>query len=80
MRVNQELFLGIDLWGYLEYSKEEMKDLDCRGIRASISFQPFTVPNEEIDKGFIKNGSSAELHAVHTKKFKSFLRVLENRG
>ena len=34
MRVNQELFLGIDLWGYLEYSKEEMKDLDDPMMKA----------------------------------------------
>ncbi len=80
MRVNQELFMGIDSLGYLESCKDVIKDLDDRGIKASIFFQPFTVPNEKIDKDFIKNGSSAELHAVHTKKFKSFLRVLENRG
>ncbi len=28
MRVNQELFMGIDSLGYLEYCKEVIKDLD----------------------------------------------------
>ena len=47
MRVNQELFMGLDSRGYLESCKEVMKDLDDRGMKASIFFQPFTVPNKK---------------------------------
>lgn len=58
--------------GYIKSFKNVIKSQNGRGIKTSISFQPFTVPNEKIAEGFIKNGPSAELHAVHTKKFKSF--------
>lgn len=53
MRVNQELFPGLDSVGYLESCKEVVKDLDDRGIKASIFFQPFTVPNKEFAEELI---------------------------
>ena len=80
MRVNQELFMGIDSLEYLESCKEVIKDLDDQGIKASIFFQPFTVPNKESDEGLMKNRPIVGLHAVHTEEFKAFSRVLENRG
>ena len=39
MRVNQELFLGIDSPGYLEPCKKLVDDLNERGIKASLFFQ-----------------------------------------
>ena len=78
--VNQELFMGIDSLGYLESCKEVIKDLDDRGIKASIFFQPFTVPNKEFAEKLIQDGHSIGLHAVHTKDYKDISRDLENRG
>ena len=72
LRVNQELFMGIDSLGYLESCKEVIKDLDDRGIKASIFFQPFTVPNKEFAHELIKDGHGGGLHAVHTKGSKIF--------
>jgi hypothetical protein len=73
MRVNQELFSGLDSLGYLESCKEVIKDLDDRGIKASIFFQPFTVPNKKFADELMKDGYSVGLHAVHTKNYKDFL-------
>ena len=75
-RVNQELFMGLDSWGYLKSCKEVVKDLDDRGIQASIFFQPFTVPNKEFAHELMKEGHSVGLHAVHTKDYKDFSRDL----
>jgi hypothetical protein len=66
------LFLGIDLLGYLESCKKEMKDLDGRGIKASILFQPFAVPNKEFAEELIKNRPIIGLRAVHTREFNAF--------
>ena len=76
MRVNQELFLGLDSLGYLKSCKEVVKDLDDRGIKASIFFQPFTVPNKEFAEELMKDGYSVGLHAVRTKGLKDFSREL----
>lgn len=43
---NQELFLGIESFGYLKSCKEMIKDLNDRGIKASVVFQLFTIPNK----------------------------------
>lgn len=72
IRVNQELFLGLDSPGYLKSCKEVIEDLDDRGIKASIFFQPFTVPNKESDEELMKNRYIVGLHAIHTKEFKCF--------
>ena len=72
--------MGIDSLGYLESCKEVIKDLDGRGIKASIFFQPFTVPNKEFAEKLIKDGHSIGLHAVHTKDYKDISRDLKNRG
>lgn len=80
MRVNQELFPGLNSRGSLKSCKEVVKDLDDRGIKASIFFQPFTVPNKEFADELMKDGHGVGLHVVHTKEFKAFSRVLENRG
>lgn len=63
-RANHELFMGIDFLGYLESCKDVIKDLDDRGIKASIFFQPFTVPVEEP----MKDRPSVGLHAVRTSR------------
>jgi hypothetical protein len=76
MRVNQELFFGLDSLGYLKSCKEVMKDLDDRGIKASIFFQPFTVPNKKFAEELMKGGHSVGLHAVHTKDYGDFSRDL----
>ncbi|NQE46641.1 hypothetical protein C5S31_11530 [ANME-1 cluster archaeon GoMg2] len=71
-RVNQELFPALDSRGYLESCKEVVSDLNSRGLKASIFFQPFTVPNKEFAEELMKKGHSVGLHAVHTKDFKDF--------
>ena len=71
-RVNQELFFGIDSLGYLESCKELIKDLNRQGVKASLFFQPFTVPNKEFAQELIEKGHSVGLHAVHTKDYKDF--------
>jgi hypothetical protein len=68
-RVNQELFFGIDSLGYLNPYKEMVNDLNSRGIKAAVFFQPFTVPNKEFAQELMKHGHSVGLHAVHTKDF-----------
>ena len=49
-----------------------VKDLNERGIKASLFFQPFTVPNKDFAQELLKEGHSAGLHAVHTKDYKDF--------
>ena len=66
--------------GYLESCKEVVNDLNSRGIKASLFFQPFTVPNKEFAQELIKKGHSIGLHAVHTKDYKDFLRDLKTGG
>ena len=61
MRVNQELFLGIDSLGYLELCKKLVDDLNNRGIKASLFFQPFTVPNKYFAQELMKHGHSIGL-------------------
>ena len=74
--MNQELFPGLDSLGYLKSCKGVMKDLGDRGIKASIFFQPFTMPNKEFDEELMKDGYSVGLHAVRTKGLKDFSREL----
>ena len=76
MSVNQKLFPGLNSRRYLESCKEVIKDLDDRGIKASIFFQPFTVPNKEFAEELMKDGHSVGLHAVRTKGLKDFSREL----
>ena len=81
-RVYQELFFGTDSLGYLESCKEVVNDLNSRGLKASIFFQPFTVSNKEFAHELMKKGHSVGLHAVHTKDFKDFsgdLNKITNR-
>jgi len=61
MRVNQELFLGIDSPRYLEPCKKLVDDLNERGIKASLFFQPFTVPNKDFAQELMKHGHSIGL-------------------
>jgi len=76
-RVNQELFLGIDSLGYLKPCRDLIKNLNDRGIKASLFFQPFTVPNKDFAQELMKHGHSIGLHAVHTKDYKDFSRDLD---
>lgn len=75
-RVNQELFPALDSRGYLEPCKDMINDLNNRGTKASIFFQPFTVPNKEFAQELVKEGHSIELHAVHTNDYNDFSRDL----
>jgi len=75
-RVNQELFPALGFLGYLNPCKELTKDLNSRGIKASLFFQPFTVPNKDFAQELMKKGHNVGLHAVHTKDFKDFSRDL----
>ena len=75
-RVYQELFPGLDSQGYLKSSKDMIKDLNDRGLKASLFFQPFTVPNKGFAQELMKKGHSVGLHAVHTKDFKDFSKDL----
>jgi len=68
-RVKQELFLGIDSLGYLKPCREIVANLDNRRIKASLFFQPFTVPNKEFTQELVKERHSVGLHAVHTNDF-----------
>jgi len=68
MRVNQELFLGNDSLGYLEPCKKLVDDLNSRGIKASLFFQPFTVPNKDFAQELMKKRHNVGLHAVHSYK------------
>jgi len=72
-RSNQELFFGIDSLGYLESCKRVVYDLNDRGIKASIFFQPLTVPNKGFARLLKEMGHSIGLHAVHTKNYNDFL-------
>ena len=76
MRANQELFMGIDSLGYLKSCKEVMKDLDDRGIKASIFFQPFTVSNKEFADELMKKGHTVWPRVVRMKGLKDFSRDL----
>ena len=75
-RVNQELFLGIDSLGYLEPCKKLVDDLNNWGIKASLFFQPFTMPNNDFAQELMKKGHSVGLHAVHMRDYKDFSRDL----
>ena len=57
--------------GFLFYKKKKcmINDLNSRGIKASLFFQPFTVQNKDFAHELVKHGHSVELHAVHTKDF-----------
>lgn len=57
-RVNQELFPALDSLGYLEPCKKPIEDLNERGIKASLFFQPFTVPNKDFARDLLKEGYS----------------------
>ena len=76
LRVNQELFPALDSQGYLESCKEVVKDLNDRGIKASVFFQPFTVSNKDFAEELLKKGHSIGLHAVHTRDYNDFSRDL----
>jgi len=75
-RVNQELFLAVDSLGYLESCKKIVGDLDDRGVKASIFFQPFTVPNKGFARALEDAGHSVGLHAVHTNNYNNYLKDL----
>ena len=72
LRVNQELFPVRDSLEYLESCKEVVNDLNSRGLKASVFFQPFTVPNKEFAQELIKRGHSVGLQEAHTKDYKDF--------
>lgn len=74
LRVSQELFPALDSLRYLESCKEVVNDLNSRGLKAPVFFQPFTVPNKDFALELMKKGHSVGLHAVHTKDFKAFSR------
>ena len=80
VRVNQELFPAQDSLGYLESCKEVIEDLNERGIKASLFFQPFTVQNKDFAQELLKKGHSVGLHAVHTKDYNDFSRDLKTGG
>lgn len=75
-RVNQELFPALDSLGYLTPCREIAANLNNRGIKASIFFQPFTVPNKDFAQELMKKGHSIGLHAVHTNDYKDFSKDL----
>lgn len=75
-RVNQELFFGKDSLGYLKSCKDVIEDLNSRGLKASVFFQPFTVPSKDFAQELMKKGHSVGLHAVHTRDYKDFSRDL----
>ena len=60
--------------GFLFYKKKKcmIKDLNERGIKASLFFQPFTVPNRDFAQELLKEGHSAGLHAVHANDYGDF--------
>jgi len=68
-RVNQELFPALDSLGYLTPCREIVANLNNRGKKTSLFFQPFTVPNKGFTQELVKEGHSIGLHAVHTKDF-----------
>jgi hypothetical protein len=75
-RVNQELFPALDSLGYLRSCKVVVEDLNRRGIKATLFFQPFTVPNKDFAEELLKKGHSVGLHVVHTRDYKDFSRDL----
>ena len=68
--------LSLERKCFVKKKKCMIKDLNSRGIKASLFFQPFTVPNEDFAQKLVKVGHSVGLHAVHTKDFKVFSRDL----
>ena len=58
LRVNQELFPALDSLRYLESCKEVVNDLNSRGLKASVFFQPSTVPNKDFAMDLLKEGYS----------------------
>jgi len=62
--------------GFVELSQTLADDLNDRGIKASLSFQPFTVQNKDFAQELLKKGHSVGLREVHTKDFKDFSRDL----
>jgi hypothetical protein len=65
--------------GFLFVKKKKcmINDLNSRGIKASLFFQPFTVPSRDFAGKLLKEGHSIGLHAVHTKGYKDFSRDLK---
>jgi hypothetical protein len=63
--------------GFVELSQTLADDLNDRGIKASLSFPPFTVQNKDFAQELLKKGHSVGLHEVHTKDFKDFSRDLK---
>lgn len=55
VRVNQELFMGIESFGCLKWCKEMINDLNDRGIKASVFFQHFTIPNKDFAQELVKS-------------------------
>ena len=76
LRTYYGVFPAIDSLGYLEHCKKMVGDLNERGIKASLFFQPFTVPNKDFAQELMKHGHSIGLHAVHTKDYNDFSRDL----
>ncbi|HJH27248.1 MAG TPA: hypothetical protein C5S37_10910 [Methanophagales archaeon] len=68
--------------GFLFGKKKKcmIKELNNRGIKASLFFQPFTVPNKEFAQELMRKGHSVGLPAVHTKDYGNFLRGLKTGG
>ena len=64
--------------GFLFGKKKKcmIKDLNSRGMKESLFFQPFTVPNRDFAQELLKKGHSVGLHAVHTRDYKDFSRDL----
>lgn len=82
MRVNQELFVGIDPLEHLKSCKDVIKYLNDQWIKASIFFQPFTVPSKEFAHELTMKGHIVGLHAVHMKDYRDFsgdLNKIPNR-
>ena len=77
LRTYYGVFPAIDSLGYLEHCKKMVGDLNERGIKASLFFQPFTVPNKDFAQELMKHGHSIGLHAVHTKDYYDFSRDLK---
>jgi hypothetical protein len=45
--IDQELIFRLDSLGYLKSYKEVVEDLNNQGLKASVFFRPFIVPNKE---------------------------------
>ena len=53
-----------------------INDLNSRGLKASLFFQPFTVPNNDFAEELVNKGHSVGLHAVHANDYGDFLMDL----